>query len=337
MAAISGNALLLLPRPTTGTAEPPGRRLFVSLRHKHVKPVSSAFPYVCPSLNSFDICNARHRTLLFCPFAAQGETTETESVDETEVLEAAEDGALGENVAEDSDSVVVEETSASVVKMALQSYIEALANDDPSTIAETEAFFQSIEDEKASLAAKVSVFSAELSTERDRVIRISADFDNFRKRTEREKLSLVSNVQGEVIEKLLPVLDNFERAKAQIKIGTEGEDKINNSYQNIYKQFVEILGSLGVAVVETVGTPFDPMLHEAIMREDSSEFEEGIVIEEFRRGFRLGETLLRPSMVKVSAGPGPAKPAEETSSSGDQAESSDKGDDAGDAAEPASG
>lgn len=73
------------------------------------------------------------------------------------------------------------------------------------------------------------------------------------------------------------------------------------------------------------------------MREDSSEFEEGIVIEEFRRGFRLGETLLRPSMVKVSAGPGPAKPAEETSSSGDQAESSDKGDDAGDAAEPASG
>lgn len=163
-------------------------------------------------------------------------------------------------MAEDSDSVVVEETSASVVKMALQSYREALANDDPSTIAETEAFFQSIEDEKASLAAKVSVFSAELSTERDRVIRISADFDNFRKRTEREKLSLVSNVQGEVIEKLLPVLDNFERAKAQIKIGTEGEDKINNSYQNIYKQFVEILGSLGVAVVETVGTPFDPMV-----------------------------------------------------------------------------
>ncbi|KAJ9548087.1 hypothetical protein OSB04_020630 [Centaurea solstitialis] len=187
----------------------------------------------------------------------------------------------------------------------LQSYKEALADNDDSKIAEIETHFKSIEDEKLVLERKLATLSEELSSARDRVLRISADFDNFRKRTERERLSLVANAQGEVVENLLGVLDNFERAKSQIKIETEKEEKINNSYQSIYKQFVEVLGSLGVESVETVGQPFDPLLHEAIMREDSSEFNEGVVIQEFRKGFKIGERLLRPSMVKVSAGPGP--------------------------------
>ncbi|KAF2288126.1 hypothetical protein GH714_004569 [Hevea brasiliensis] len=162
----------------------------------------------------------------------------------------------------------------------------------------------------------VASLTEELSIEKDQVLRISADFDNFRKRTERERLSLVTNAQGEVVESLLPILDNFERAKSQIKLDTEGEAKINNSYQSIYKQFLEILGSLGVLSVETRGNPFDPLLHEAIMREDSVEFEEGIILEEFRKGFKLGDRLLRPSMVKVSSGPGPAKPQQVGSSGG---------------------
>ncbi|CAH8320145.1 unnamed protein product [Eruca vesicaria subsp. sativa] len=117
-----------------------------------------------------------------------------------------------------------------------------------------------------------------------------------------------SNAQGKVIENLLAVLDNFERAKSQIKVETEGEEKVTNSYQSIYKQFVEILGSLGVVTMETVRKQFAPMLHDqAIMREDSEEYEEGIVLKEYRKGFLLGERLLRPSMVKVSAGPGPEK------------------------------
>lgn len=154
----------------------------------------------------------------------------------------------------------MDEKLASVVAASLQSYKEALANDDESTVAEIEAFLQSIEDERNSLANKVAVLSAELSAERDRVLRISADFDNFRKRTERERLSLMTNVQGEVVESLFPVLDNFERAKAQIKVETEGEEKINNSYQSIYKQFQEVLTSLGVEAIETVGTAFDPLV-----------------------------------------------------------------------------
>lgn len=142
----------------------------------------------------------------------------------------------------------------------LQLYKEALASNDDTKAAEIEALLKSFEDEKIDLERKVVNLSEELSAERARILRISADFDNFRKRTEKERLSLVTNAQGEVMERLLQVLDNFERAKTQIKVQTEGEEKINNSYQSIYKQLVEILGSLGVVPVETVGNPFDPLV-----------------------------------------------------------------------------
>ncbi|RVW20577.1 Protein GrpE [Vitis vinifera] len=251
----------------------------------------------------------------------------------------AED-ATSDSDAPDSDAPNAEEEPASGIIVALRSYKEALVSNDESKAAEIEAFIKFIEDEKIDLEKKVAALSEELSSDKERILRISADFDNFRKRTDRERLSLVTNAQGEVLENLLPVLDNFERAKAQIKVETEGEEKINNSYQSIYKQFVEILGSLGVTPVETIGNPFDPLVsfragskfslvldelsrmlyqfHEAIMREDSTEFEEDVIIQEFRKGFKLGDRLLRPSMVKVSAGPGPAK-AEAVGSSEEEA------------------
>ncbi|KAH6820847.1 Co-chaperone GrpE family protein [Perilla frutescens var. hirtella] len=253
----------------------------------------------------------------FLTFAANGETAEAQAEtqekdlaqgsDSESEIEGNTDGAANVDGSSETNDAVVEEPGSMVIS-SLNLYKEALANNDDSKVVEVELFLKSIEDEKSDLERKVATLSEELSSEKDRVLRISADFENFRKRTERERLSLVSNARGELIENLLPVLDNFERAKAQIKVETEGEEKITNSYQSIYKQFVEILGSLGVDPLLTVGKPFDPNLHEAIMREDSTEYEEGVVIEEFRKGFQLGDRLLRPSMVKVSAGPGPAKP-----------------------------
>lgn len=260
----------------------------------------------------------------FLPSAASGEASKVEDLQEAELQEDSEkeepsiDDGFGYDSSSDESIPFTEDKLPSAVITSLELYKGALANNDQSKVAEIEAFFQSIEDERNSLENKVASLSEELAVEKDRILRISADFDNFRRRTERERLSLMENVQGEVVEILLPVLDNFERAKAQIKLETEGEEKINSSYQSIYKQFMDILTSLGVVAVETVGSAFDPMLHEAIMREDSVEFEEGIILQEFRKGFMLGERLLRPSMVKVSAGPGPAKPEEDEAIKSDE-------------------
>ncbi|KAJ9693619.1 hypothetical protein PVL29_009535 [Vitis rotundifolia] len=202
----------------------------------------------------------------FDPFASNGEATETQEVQDSEIEENS-DGYIGgaedatsDSDAPDSDAPNAEEEPASGIIVALRSYKEALASNDESKATEIEAFIKSIEDEKIDLEKKVAALSEDLSSDKERILRISADFDNFRKRTDRERLSLVTNAQGEVLENLLPVLDNFERAKAQIKVETEGEEKINNSYQSIYKQFVEILGSLGVTTVETIGHPFDPLV-----------------------------------------------------------------------------
>lgn len=255
--------------------------------------------------------------------AASGEVSKVEDVEETELQEdsdqepAIDDGLVYDSSSDESIPFTEDRLPSAVITF-LELYKEALTNNDQSKVAEIEAFFQSIEDERNSLENKVASLSDELVVEKDRILRISADFDNIRKRTERERSSLMENIQGEVVESFLSVLDNFERAKAQIKLETEGEEKINNSYQSIYKQFMEILTSLGVVAVETVGSSFDPMLHEAIMREDSVEFEEGIIIQEFRKGFKLGERLLRPSMVKVSAGPGPAKLEEDEASKSEE-------------------
>ncbi|KAL8158657.1 hypothetical protein V2J09_000194 [Rumex salicifolius] len=246
------------------------------------------------------ICN----TISFC---SPGEATETEKPQQPEIQDIESDVAEEASEEETINDGKADELPTSSITTTLQSYKEALINNDESKVAEIEAFLLSIEDEKNDLEKKIASLIEEKTVEKERVLRISADFDNFRKRTDRERLSLVSNAQGEVLENLLGVLDNFERAKAQIKIETEGEEKINNSYQSIYKQFVEILTSVGVAPVETVGNSFDPSLHEAIMQEESMEYEEGIIIEEYRKGFKLGDRLLRPAMVKVSSGPGPAK------------------------------
>lgn len=170
-----------------------------------------------------------------------------------------EDAASDNDISDDAE-VDTEDLPQSVIISALESYKQALADNNGAQIVEIESFLKSIEDEKLAVERKLQSLTEELTIEKDRILRISADFDNFRKRTERERLSLVKNAQGEVVETLLGVLDNFERARAQIKVETEGEEKINQSYQSIYKQFTEILASLGVVPVETVGKPFDPLV-----------------------------------------------------------------------------
>ncbi|XP_059631884.1 uncharacterized protein LOC132274588 [Cornus florida] len=196
-----------------------------------------------------------------------------------------------------------EKHSSSLIAL-MKVYKEAIVYGDIKTITDVEAMICVVENEKKELFQKVSALKSAIKSEKEKYIRLQADFDNFRKRSEKERLTARSDAQGELIESLLPMVDNFERAKQQMNLETDKEKTIHASYQGIYKQFVEIMRSLNVAAVATVGKPFDPLLHEAIAREESQEFKEGIIVKEFRRGFSLGGRLLRPATVKVSVGPG---------------------------------
>ena len=133
----------------------------------------------------------------------------------------------------------------------------------------------------------------------DRVKRQMAEFDNFRKRTEKEKASMYQIGAREVIEKILPVVDNFERGLATIP-----EEDAGNPYaegmEKIYKQLMTILDDLGVKAIEAVGQEFNPDFHNAVMHVEDEEAGENVIVEEFQKGYLYKEQVVRHSMVKVA-------------------------------------
>ncbi|MEB3177367.1 MAG: nucleotide exchange factor GrpE [Synechococcus sp.] len=161
-------------------------------------------------------------------------------------------------------------------------------------------------DRSAQLEAELAALRQEHDTMRSQYMRIAADFDNFRKRQQRDaedlKLQLTCNTLGEI----LPVVDNFERARQQLNPEGEEAQALHRSYQGLYKQLVDVLKQLGVSPMRVEGEEFDPNLHEAVLREPSDEHPEDVVIEELQRGYHLEGRVLRHAMVKVSMGPGPA-------------------------------
>lgn len=171
-------------------------------------------------------------------------------------------------------------------------------------------------EEMASMEALIlanQAFTAQIEDLKSQYARLAADFDNFRKRTQKEKEELDLQAKCATIRELLPVVDNFERAKEQIKPQNDGEMNIHKSYLSVYKQMVDCLKRIGVSAMYPKGEPFDPNLHEAVMREATADHEEGTVMEEFRRGYMLGDRVLRHAMVKVAAAPEPVVPSEENS------------------------
>jgi len=129
---------------------------------------------------------------------------------------------------------------------------------------------------------------------------IAADFENFRKRTEKEKQEQEIKGKKQAIVELLSVVDNFERARVQIKPNTDGETAIHKSYQGVYKNLVDGLKKLGVSAMRPEGEVFDPQYHEAMLREPTDEYPEGTVIEQLVRGYTLDDQVLRHAMVKVA-------------------------------------
>ncbi|MEO0808138.1 MAG: nucleotide exchange factor GrpE, partial [Cyanobacteria bacterium J06643_4] len=163
---------------------------------------------------------------------------------------------------------------------------------------------------RVALQQQVDTLKAQLEDRTGQFTRLTADFDNFRKRTAKEREMLESQVKCNTITAILEVVDNFERARSQIKPQGDGEMTIHKSYQGVYKQLVEALKKLGVSPMRCEGKEFDPNLHEAVMREPTDAYPEGTVIDEFVRGYVLGERVLRHAMVKVAT---PLDPSAESS------------------------
>ena len=132
----------------------------------------------------------------------------------------------------------------------------------------------------------------------DRVRRQMAEFDNFRKRTEKEKSAMYEIGARSVIEKILPVVDNFERGLAGVD--ENSEDPFVQGMQKIYKQFLAVFEELGVKPIEAVGPEFDPNFHNAVMHVEDEEAGENQVVEEFQKGYTYRDTVVRHSMVKVA-------------------------------------
>ena len=126
-----------------------------------------------------------------------------------------------------------------------------------------------------------------------------AEFDNFRKRTEKEKSQMYEIGAKDIIEKILPVVDNFERGLDAVK-EEDKEDPFIQGMEMVYKQLMTVLGELGVKPIEAVGKEFDPNLHNAVMHVEDENFGENIIAEEFQKGYMYRDSVVRHSMVKVA-------------------------------------
>jgi molecular chaperone GrpE len=159
--------------------------------------------------------------------------------------------------------------------------------------------------ETAGAAATAEASVDELKRERDEykdlLLRKTAEFENFRKRVERERQTLADAAAADLLQELLPLVDDLERA-LQADAGSEGAEAYRRGVELIHRQLSEALRKRGVRPIEALGADFDPYYHQAVAHEPSAGRRDGEVIEEFRRGYMLGDRLLRPSMVKVAKG-----------------------------------
>lgn len=149
---------------------------------------------------------------------------------------------------------------------------------------------------------------AEIGDLSERLLRLQADFENFRKRAQREKDEARQFANQGLIEKQLPILDNFEMALAAAK---DADPALRDGVQMIYDQLLGILRDSGVETIDATGEEFDPNLHEAISQQETTEAEPGTVVEQVQRGYRLYERLVRPARVVVAKAPEAAEQSPE--------------------------
>lgn len=159
--------------------------------------------------------------------------------------------------------------------------------------------------EGGTLAAEASETVSELERQRDEyydlLLRKTAEFENYRKRIDRERQATSESATADLIGDLLPLVDDLERA-LEAETGAEGAEAYRRGVELIHRQLGDIVRRRGVRAIEALGEDFDPHYHQAVVHEPAPGHRDGEVIEEFRRGYMLGDRLLRPAMVKVAKG-----------------------------------
>lgn len=206
---------------------------------------------------------------------------------------AAEEAQAAEETAEAAEAQCEEECTDACDEEECAEAEDAEGSAEPKTWAEKKAAKKAAKQNKQEEAYKEQIAQLE-----DKVLRQMAEFENFRKRTEREKQSMFEMGAKNVIEKILPVVDNFERGFATVDPEDEN-DAFVGGMRMVYKQLMQELENMGVKPIEAVGQEFDPNLHNAVMQMESEEYESGFVAQELLKGYTYHDTVVRYSMVAV--------------------------------------
>ncbi len=207
---------------------------------------------------------------------------EKEILEEEMVEETAEEVVEEQEVSEETEETTEEATEETE---------EVPEGEEPKTWAEKRAA-------KKQKKEQANADKEKIADLEDRVKRQLAEFENFRNRTEKEKQAMFETGAKSVLEKILPVIDNFERGFSTVE-ESDKEDAFVQGMQKVYKQMMDELEKIGVKPIEAVGQEFDPNLHNAVMQVESEEFESGIVAQEFMKGYMYRDSVVRHSMVGV--------------------------------------
>lgn len=202
-------------------------------------------------------------------------------------------------MAEKTEDILNEEIKEDTVAQNEEATQESAETPDATETAENAAEEATEKKSKKSKTdKKTEALEAKNAELEDRVKRQMAEFENFRKRTEKEKATMFEMGAKSVIEKILPVVDNFERGLASI--GEDQRGPVYDGMSMIYKQLMDELDKIGVKPIEALGTEFNPDFHNAVMQVESGEFEEGMVAQELQKGYTYNDTVVRHSMVAVA-------------------------------------
>ncbi|MGN0018287.1 MAG: nucleotide exchange factor GrpE [Candidatus Gastranaerophilaceae bacterium] len=177
--------------------------------------------------------------------------------------------------------------------------LEKNLNGEATTIKPEETDSEDKAETEENKSSEVAEIQAKYDTLNNQYIRLAADFDNFRKRQAQERENLLKYGAENTLKQLIEVLDNFDRGQKAIE-NVEDAQQIKDSFNLVLKQMNDTLTKIGLEVIETEGKEFDPNFHEAVMQTPTSEYEEGTIINELQKGYKIGDKILRAALVNVA-------------------------------------